>query len=78
MVSWVLLLLLVTIGTISYDIMYIQYRFLALCHTRNVSHRVLLSLTHRGPDWGMNGYIWMSRNDNNQCGVACDATYALI
>jgi len=31
-----------------------------------------------GWQWGMHGYIQMSKDKNNQCGIATDATYALI
>ncbi|KAF0309618.1 Cathepsin L [Amphibalanus amphitrite] len=30
-----------------------------------------------GPNWGLDGYIKMSRNAGNQCGVATDANYPL-
>uniref|UniRef100_A0A0A9Z0G8 Cathepsin L2 n=2 Tax=Lygus hesperus TaxID=30085 RepID=A0A0A9Z0G8_LYGHE len=31
-----------------------------------------------GTNWGMNGYFWSSRNNNNKCGIATDATYPIM
>jgi len=31
-----------------------------------------------GTDWGMNGYGKMTRNKNNQCGIANYAVYPIV
>jgi cathepsin L len=31
-----------------------------------------------GSDWGMDGYVWMARNRNNNCGIATEAVFPIV